>query len=494
MAIFDARLIDPTESQLASTLRKAMNSANRQNKNQPNRMERDLEFWGRFARDVLRSEPEGRRRSCKGGRAVPEVIAGWWTDPANRKHVRVLGRTRPQYSRYYSPIRREGELRTLPPWWHVYPEGVLGVRSKKEGEQFLAVCRCGAVGSPESLGWMGDSCGPCFDRRAEGGTAAGGFGQFGGWSPGMSRFAFTTDGQNLVGQNRSGAFCCVSRADGTTTTSKRKTFNHIAAVATNESGTLLVLQEGTVLRWPVGGTDIEQVLAGRQQMWGQVALVPNSGSHVAVLSYDQSYTADLTEAKPHYESHARTEVFTTVQYAPDGSRLLAATYTGELRAVNPDTMTSEVIRRDAFDGMPAHLGPALDLIVSPDGGAVLVRRESYYPRRVSVRHIPLPTGTVTELRLPDWHRPTSQAFTPDGRHAVTAEAEGGWIGFWELPSGKSLGFVRAVLEEQSSRSGQIMFSPDASTIAVLYNSVDYLHGATIAVWPWPDMLQAAAFV
>jgi hypothetical protein len=77
---------------------------------------------------------------------------------------------------------------------------------------------------------------------------------------------------------------------------------------------------------------------------------------------------------------------------------------------------------------------------------------------------------------------------------VTAEAESGWVGFWELPSGKSLGFVRAVLEEQSSRSGQITFSPDASTIAVLYNSVDYQHGATIAVWPWPDMLQAAASV
>ena len=110
MANFDGRLIDPDEPALARALGKAMKAANRENKYHNNRMERDAAFWGRFARDVLRSGgAEGRRRSCKGGRAVPEVVTGWWTDPAGRKHVRVIGRTRRQWSR----LRGEVEMLSL---------------------------------------------------------------------------------------------------------------------------------------------------------------------------------------------------------------------------------------------------------------------------------------------------------------------------------------------------------------------------------------------
>src|SRR5690242_10293358 len=117
MAVFDSRLVAPGEAELVDALRKAMKVANRENRYQTNRMTRDSAFWGRFAQDVLRSSPQGRRRSCKGGRAVPEVVAGWWTDPAGRKHVRIVGRTRLTYSR----LRGEVEMRSLPPWWHVYP-------------------------------------------------------------------------------------------------------------------------------------------------------------------------------------------------------------------------------------------------------------------------------------------------------------------------------------------------------------------------------------
>src|SRR6516225_11471486 len=111
MAVFDKHLIAPDETELVDTLRKAMKLANCENRYATNRMTRDAAFWGRFAQDVLRSAPEGRRRSCKGGRAVPEVVAGWWTDPAGRKHVRIVGRTRQRYTR----LRRETELRELPP-------------------------------------------------------------------------------------------------------------------------------------------------------------------------------------------------------------------------------------------------------------------------------------------------------------------------------------------------------------------------------------------
>ena len=485
MAIYDGRLIDPTEGELARALGTAMKAANRDNRYQANRMTRDAAFWGRFAQDVLRSGAEGRRRSCKGGRAVPEVIAGWWTDPAGRKHVRIVGRTRQRYAR----LRGEVELRSLPPWWHVYPEAVLGVRGKKDGEHYFAVCRCGAVGAPGALGWMGDTCGPCFDRRADGGTPSGGFGQFDGWLPALTRFRFTPDGHHLIGQNQTGGFQKVSRADGAVVTAKRKSVNHVAAMGADAAGTVIAMQEGSVFRWRHDTDAVETVLPGRR-MWGRVAMPPD-GSRVAMLSYQAAHVADLTAARPKYTELPAPEGFTAVQFAPDGRRLLSLTFQGEVRALHPDTLASAVIRRDVFDAMPSGYGPPTEMTVAPDGSAVLLRRESYYPRRVSVRHVPLPAGTIVELDIPDWHRATTLAYSPDGRHAVTAESEGGWVGFWEVASGKSLGFVRAVLEDTAWRSGQIEFAPDGTAIAVSYNSGHHDHGSTVAVWPWPDALAAA---
>ena len=68
----------------------------------------------------------------------------------------------------------------------------------------------------------------------------------------------------------------------------------------------------------------------------------------------------------------------------------------------------------------------------------------------------------------------------------------GWVGFWRLPSCRSLGFVRAVPEDPSWRGGQITFSPDGRAVAVLYSGFHQERGSTVAVWPWPDVATAAA--
>jgi hypothetical protein len=338
---------------------------------------------------------------------------------------------------------------------------------------------------------MGDTCGPCFDRRADGGIASGGFGRFAGWYPNVSRFAFTADGRHLIGQNQLGAFRKVCRDDGAAVTSKRKSFTTVAAAARDAGGVVLVLQEGSVYRWRADRDEVEQVLAGRQ-MWGRVA-VPPDGSRAVLVSYQQAFLTDLTAAQPKYVTVPATEMLTALQFAPDGARLLAATTAGDLCAVHPETMASTVLRPNVYDGPTPGHGPLSDLAVAPDGTGVLVRRESYYPRgRTAVRHVPLAGGPAVDLRIPDWHRPTAMAYSPDGRHAVTGEAEGGWIGFWEVASGKSLGFVRAVLEDVAWRSGQIEFAPDGGALAVAYNTGHHSHGSTVAVWPWPDVLAAAS--
>ncbi len=484
MASFDGRLIDPDEGTLASALGKAMKVANRGHRDQQNLMSRDAAFWGRFARDVLRSVPEGRRRSCKGGRAVPEVIAGWWTDPAGRKHVRVMGRTR----RRYSQMRGEVELRGLPPWWHVYPEAVLGVRGTKADERYIAVCRCGAVGTPESLGWMGDTCGPCFDRKADGGAVAGGFGQFGGWSPHLTQFGFTPDGR-LIGPSLAGAFRTVDRTDGTATTGKRRIANQVSALATDADGTVIALHDGGVYRWRDGAGDITPILHS-QRVWGRVALAPNA-SRLTLLSYQQVFSADLTADRPQYARYPAIEGFNALLYTPDGSRLLGTTFNGEIKTVDVERGTSETVRSNAFADLPSGYSQPSEFVLSPDGSAALVRRHSYGPYRVVIRHVPLAGGATVDLRVPDWHQPAALAYSPDGRHAVTAETESGWVGFWDVSNGNPQGFVRAVLENQAWRGGQIEFSPDGRAVAVSYSTGHQEHGSTIAVWPWPEVMIAA---
>jgi len=337
---------------------------------------------------------------------------------------------------------------------------------------------------PGSLGWMGDTCGPCFDRRADGGTPAGGFGQFGGWSQYASQFTFTADSRHLVGKNRTGAFWKVDRADDTATTLKRKTTNLVAATGRGDAGIVLAMSDSGVFRWRADRDEVEQLLPSRH-MWGRVA-VPPDGSRITVFNYQQTLTANLTAPQPKYATRATTTFYFAVQYAPNGSRLLGANNQGEICAVHPDTMASTVLRRDAFDGLPNGYGPPTELVVAADGESVLVRRDSYLARgRTAIRHVPLAGGKVVELRVPDWHKPAAIAYAPDGQHAVTAEAEGGWVGFWELANGKSLGFVRAVLEDTAWRGGQVEFAPDGRALAVSYNTGHGTHGSTVAVWPWP---------
>src|SRR5438067_1238834 len=49
----------------------------------------------------------------------------------------------------------------------IYPDFVyLGQRGRKW--HVLAACPCGVAGKPEAIGWVGDRCAACHDRREEG--------------------------------------------------------------------------------------------------------------------------------------------------------------------------------------------------------------------------------------------------------------------------------------------------------------------------------------
>jgi hypothetical protein len=480
----DVRLIDPTEAQLVAALRKAHAVANRGLRDYYPRLERDGDFWGRFARDCLR-EREGRRRSCKAGSQTPEVIAGWWTDPAGRRHFRVIGRTRVTYGR----LRGEGELRGLPPWWQVYPESILAVRRPDGPETFLACCRCGAVGTPESLGWMGDTCGPCFDRRADGGALAGGFGHFSGWYGYQARFAFSADCSRLVGaQNHTNKLRVVSRADGAEVIGK-SVGGALAAVADVPGGFLFGYLDGTVYRW-AGDHSPAACVVKRPRFYGRLTL-STDGRRAVVLSSEVAFTADLTAAAPRYARVDGTRTYLWARFAPTGNRLLGVAPNGELAAIHPETLAAAVLRENIFAGLPRY-GHLHDLAVAPDGSAVAVVREPASASPHGVRVVPVdPTRPPRDLALPAWHRPTAAAFSADGEYLATAGGENGWVGFWRLPAGTPVGFARAVPEEPNWRGGQVLFAPDGRSVAVLMVGFHQDRGSTVVVWPWPDVARAA---
>lgn len=89
-------------------------------------------------------------------------LLAWWTDLLGRKHTAVLA---------YPPVLIDTELPNIyfseeeppSPLWMVYPEHCFLVAQKKRNA-LKVICRCGAIGSQEELGWMGDCCGPCHDR------------------------------------------------------------------------------------------------------------------------------------------------------------------------------------------------------------------------------------------------------------------------------------------------------------------------------------------
>ena len=159
----EAKLIDPDAEQVVAALALATAAANKRCRA---RLLRDTPAkWRKFARDAAATaEGYSMFRGSRGGVPATQLVAAWWTDPAGRKHVVLRGR-RVEHDEAKRLLQKE-ELEKRPPLWHAYPEYVCR-RTVGKASQIVCGCGCGAVGTPESLGWMGETCGPCFDRKEE---------------------------------------------------------------------------------------------------------------------------------------------------------------------------------------------------------------------------------------------------------------------------------------------------------------------------------------
>jgi hypothetical protein len=163
----ETKLIDPSADEIAQALTAATADANKRCR--ARLLKDDPAKWRKFARSSA-AAPEGWAmfRGGKGGVPATQVLAAWWTDSIGRKHVVVRGR-RVEHDEAKRLLYND-ELEKRPPLWHAYPEYVCR-RTLGGVSQLVCACGCGAVGTPEALGWMGETCGPCADRKEELGAA-----------------------------------------------------------------------------------------------------------------------------------------------------------------------------------------------------------------------------------------------------------------------------------------------------------------------------------
>jgi WD domain, G-beta repeat len=173
MLKFEAVRIDPSPGEIAELLADGAAAANRRCRTRL--LADDPAKWRKFARQT-QAAPEGFElwRGGRGGAPGTQLVGGWWTDHIGRKHVVVRGR-RIEHERAKLLFFRD-ELARRPPLWHCYPEHLaqcwLPVPNDLPRADWIAACGCGAMATPEALGWMGATCGPCHDRREEGGSLA----------------------------------------------------------------------------------------------------------------------------------------------------------------------------------------------------------------------------------------------------------------------------------------------------------------------------------
>ncbi len=113
--------------------------------------------WGALEAKGRSAEGQAVRRLHLSGTHVIDLHAVWWTDAIRRKHWRITAE--------YGPTHRDPASTLGHPLAAFAPPLSCGQR---EHGGLVVQCRCGNVGSPAALGWMGETCGPCSDREQEG--------------------------------------------------------------------------------------------------------------------------------------------------------------------------------------------------------------------------------------------------------------------------------------------------------------------------------------
>jgi WD40 repeat protein len=480
---FDCTLIDPTPAQRDAALAEAGEAANA-------RFRTKLVTWPPpdFADFLaqLAGTAEGMRGWHGGtkpnyweGRS--QVATAWWTDRLGRKHLRVLGgagKTLCHRMLFQVPRLGGERLSTLE---QVYPRHT--ARCARGGQVYLlGLCDCGAVGTPEALGWTGERCGPCHDRPAAGEAAplplSFAFSElpFIAAHLGCGLVAFAPDGRTVaLAQDGVWLRDLETGAMEQLPLSRDRRRRHCLGYA--DGGRRLVLAvDGEVLIW-----DVPRRQADRWPLPGSTALdaalSPDGatlafGTPLAVRARDKGRVRVCSAA----DGAVRRELATGpgalsgLEFSRDGRLLATANFEGPLRLW--DVRSGRLLRELADDLHPSTLTFSADNALL--AGVSLLKKELRLWDVAGGKALPAPPTPEQP------HSSSCLAFAPEGRVLVYGH-EHGRLSLWDLAAGSE----RLDLQWGEGNPLCTAWSPDGRWLAVGDGSV--VLGGRLRLWPWPAL-------
>jgi hypothetical protein len=445
MALFQWQKVDPPPEEVEHAVGAACRAARRR----PTLTQRREAFAG------ADRAPSG---SVFWGSGDRRATCAWWTDHAGRRHWFVEGdEYRPHGEP--DPLWRCRRVK-IPPLAVIDPLHV-ALRGQGPGAPLLVLCDCGEVGTPEALGWMGDCCAPCFDRRAEGvGTAA--RLAVRAHATAVIAVAFARDGRVLsVGFRHGGVHLHDPLTGRGARLAEPSEGGGAGGVTLPDGSAVVAFTRGEVVCWDVDSGEERWRVRCPGELMGLSASL--DGERLAVDgSLPHLLGADGGEC-----ASGRDEL-SNFTFGP--GRMLYA-YDSDSRGV---------VAFDPRQGPWTEVGLEFGEPEEDDCYALAcspVRQLLAAGLNAGRVRIGDPT---TGRWLHAYERPanlvSSLAFTPDG--GILATGHGATVVFWDVEAGAE----RGELSLNASEVHALAFSPDGETLAVGDG-----HGV-VRLWPWRRML------